>query len=79
MPLFDKFPNVDCGTSSQLGLSENADGWAGLMSDFSGECSKCHSSTKMLTLTITTDKGRSFDVNRRAVYYSLENGGGYES
>ena len=49
----------------------------GLMSDLSIECSSCNKSTKMETSTV--DKGRSFDVNRRVVYHSLENGGGYES
>lgn len=49
------------------------------MSDFSVECSEYHSSTKMLKSTNTTDKGRSFDINRRAVYHSLKTGGGYES
>lgn len=47
------------------------------MSDLSIECSSCNKSTKMETSTV--DKGRSFDVNRRVVYHSLENGGGYES
>ena len=28
---------------------------------------------------MTVDRGRSFDVNRRALYHSLETGGGYES
>ena len=68
-----------CGISGQLDLSENADGRAGLMSDYSAESSECHMSTKMPTSATTTDKGRSFDVNRRVVYHSLETGGGYES
>ena len=33
----------------------------------------------MQTSATSTNRGRSFDVNRRAVYHSLETGGGYES
>ena len=66
-----------CGISGQLDLSENANGRAGLMSDYLAGCSECCMSTKMPTST--TDKGQSFDVNRRVVYHSLETGGGYES
>ena len=65
--------------SGKLSLSENANGRAGLMSDFVVECSECQTSTNMSTSRTTTDKGRSFDVNRRAMYHALETGGGYES
>ncbi|CAB4038257.1 Hypothetical predicted protein, partial [Paramuricea clavata] len=63
----------------QLGLVENATARAGLMSDFTIECSACDNSTRMQTSTSTVSKGRSFDVNRRVVYHSLETGGGYEA
>jgi hypothetical protein len=33
----------------------------------------------METYAMRVDRGRSFYVNRRAVYHSLETGGGYES
>ncbi len=65
--------------SGQVDVCEHAAGRAGLMSEFSVQCSECHSSTKMSTSIITSDKGRSFDVNRRVVYHALEAGGGYDS
>ena len=65
--------------SGKLSLSENANGRAGLMSDFVVESSECQTSTNMSISRTTTDKGRSFDVNIRAVYHALETGGGYES
>lgn len=34
--------------------------------------------TPLKTSSSVTNKGQSFDVNRRAVYHSLETGGGYE-
>ena len=49
------------------------------MSDFTIGCSACDNSTRMQTSASTVSKGRSFDVNRRVVYHSLETGGGYEA
>ena len=48
------------------------------MSDFSIECTSCNTITPMATSATISNRGRSFDVNRRAVYHSLETGGGYE-
>ena len=49
------------------------------MSGFSIECTSCNTTTPMATSATISNRGRSFDVNRRAVYHSLETGGGYES
>ena len=51
---------------------------AGLMSEFSLVCSACDHTTSIKSSSCVTQRGRSFDVNRRAVYHSLESGGGYE-
>ncbi|CAH3152730.1 unnamed protein product [Pocillopora meandrina] len=48
------------------------------MADLSVECSSCLEATPLKTSDTITKKGQSFDVNRRAVYHSLETGGGYE-
>jgi len=61
-----------------LHLTEKGYLRAGLMSTFSIECSKCNHKVSVETSKCVTSKGRSFDVNRRAVYHSLETGGGYE-
>lgn len=61
-----------------LTLKENSSGRNGLMADLSVECSSCLEATPLKTSDTITKKGQSFDVNRRAVYHSLETGGGYE-
>lgn len=48
------------------------------MADLSVECSICLDATPLKTSSTITKRGQSFDVNRRAVYHSLETGGGYE-
>ena len=48
------------------------------MSDISFECSSCNKRTKVQTSSSVTSWGRSFDVNRRAVYNALETGSGYQ-
>jgi len=59
-------------------MEENASSRAGLMSDLSIQCSSCDESTPWQTSPQITKKGKSFDVNRRAVYHSIELGTGYE-
>ena len=59
-------------------LKENSSGRNGLMADLSVECSSCLEAKPLKTSDTITKKGQSFDVNRRAVYHSLETEGGYE-
>ena len=49
------------------------------MSDFTIECSECDIATQMQTSAMSSNQGRSFDANKRAVYHVLETGGGYEA
>lgn len=44
----------------------------------SAECSSCHESSELQTSENIFKRGRSFDVNRRTVYHSMESGAGYE-
>ena len=53
-------------------------GKAGLVSNLQLQCSSCNQATPIQTSTTVTKRGKSYDVNRRAVYHSLESGGGYE-
>ena len=76
---------MECGFNFQcycilghLNLKENSSMRSGLMSDLSVECSSCSEATSLKTSSSVTNQGQSFDVNRRAVYHSLETGGGYE-
>lgn len=64
--------------TGNLLLKENASSRAGLMSALSLECSSCEQATSLQTSATITQRGRSFDVNRRAVYHSLETGSGYK-
>ena len=48
------------------------------MSDLSIHCNSCDESTPWQTSANLAKKGKSFDVNRRAVYHSIETGSGYE-
>lgn len=64
--------------SGDFHLEENMSSRAGLMSEFSLVCSACDHTTSIKSSSCVTQRGRSFDVNRRAVYHSLETGGGYE-
>jgi len=59
-------------------LEENSSGRNGLIADLSVECSFCLEAKPLKTSYTITKKGQSLDVNRRAVYHSLETGGGYE-
>ena len=53
-------------------------GKSGLKSDLSLQCNKCDESFQFQTSSNITPKGKSFDVNRRAVYYAVESGCGFE-
>ena len=48
------------------------------MSELSLQCNTYHESTPFLTTTSVTQRGTSYDINRRAVYHAIETGGGYE-
>ncbi|CAH3044662.1 unnamed protein product [Pocillopora meandrina] len=48
------------------------------MSDLSIHCNSCDESTPWQTSPNLAKKGKSFDVNRRAVYHSIETGSGYD-
>ena len=49
-----------------------------MMSNLSITCGACNGSTPWQTSPNIAKKGKSFDVNRRAVYHSIETGSGYE-
>ena len=49
-----------------------------MKSNLSLVCSACDESTSLQTSSNITSRGKSFDVNKRAVYHSLESGTGYE-
>ena len=51
---------------------------AGLMSELSLECNTCHESSPLSTSKSVTQRGTSYDINRRAVYHAIETGSGYE-
>ena len=64
--------------SANLTLEEDYSSRAGLMSCLSIHCSDCNESSPLETSVKITKRGKSFDVNRRAVYHSMETGTGYE-
>lgn len=64
--------------SGNLTIEENYSSRAGLMSDPTIHCSACDESIPWQTSPKITKKGKSFDVNRRAVYHSIESGMNYE-
>lgn len=64
--------------SVHLTLEENACSRAGLMSSLSFHCSDCSESTPLETSAKVINRGKSFDVNQRAVYHSIGTGSGYE-
>ena len=63
--------------SGNLTIEENSSSRAGLKSDLSIHCCACDESTPWQTSNIAK-KGKSFDVNRRAVYHAIESGTGFE-
>jgi len=65
-------------SSTNITLQETESGRAGLKSDLSLMCSACDESTSLQTSANITKRGKSFDVNKRAVFHSLELGTGYE-
>ncbi|CAB3985322.1 Hypothetical predicted protein [Paramuricea clavata] len=50
----------------------------GLKSEISVSCNSCHKETSLVTSGSVAERGTSYDVNRRAVYHSIETGSGYE-
>lgn len=48
------------------------------MSSLSFHCSDCSESTPLETSAKVTNRGKSFDVNRREGYHSMGTGSGYE-
>ena len=64
--------------SGNLTIEENSSSCAELTSDLSIHCSACDQSTPWQTSPNITKKGKSFDVNRRAVYHAIESGTGFE-
>ncbi len=48
------------------------------MADLSAKCSSCEEKISLETSGQETTNGKCADVNRRAVYHSVESGGGYE-
>ena len=48
------------------------------MSDLSASCSSCEEKSNFKTSSTIPGRGFSADVNRRAMYHSVETGGGYE-
>ena len=50
-----------------------------LMSEFALGCDSCNESSSFTTLVNAATRGRSLDINRRAVYHSVETGSDYES
>ena len=48
------------------------------MSELSLECNTCHESSPLSTSKSVTQRGTSYDINRRAVYRAIETGSGYE-
>lgn len=61
-----------------LSIEESATGGAGLKSTLMICCQACGKNIQMETSKNITKRGKSYDVNRRAVYHSIESGGGYE-
>lgn len=65
--------------SASLTVEESTSRRAGLMSKLSFNCSACEESSPLLTSGNISKRGKSYDVNRRAVYHSIESAGtGYE-
>ena len=48
------------------------------MSELSLGCNTCHESSPLSTSKSVTQRGTSYDINRRAVYHAIETGSGYE-
>ena len=48
------------------------------MTELCLQCNTCQESMPFLTSTSVTQRGTSYDINRRAVYHAIETGGAYE-
>jgi hypothetical protein len=48
------------------------------MSEFALGCDSCNESSSFTTLVNAATQGRSQDINRRAVYHSVETGSDYD-
>ena len=48
------------------------------MSELNLKCSSCQESSALPTSYSVTQRGKSYDINRRAVYHAVESGSGYE-
>ena len=48
------------------------------MSQFSRQYSSCEESSSLPTSSGVTQRGKSYDINRRVVYRAIESGSGYE-
>ncbi|CAB4039713.1 Hypothetical predicted protein, partial [Paramuricea clavata] len=60
-------------------IQEHPDGKRGLQSDLTVTCSSCEEESSLETSFFVGGRGKSADINQRAVYYSIETGGGYKS
>ena len=60
-------------------IHENQDGKRGLQTNLIATCSSCEGESSLETSFNVSGRGKCADINRRAVYYSIETGGGYAS
>ena len=61
-----------------IALKEKSAQRYGLKSEISVSCSSCDEEAYLVTSGNVAERGTSYDVNRRAVYHSIEMGSGYE-
>ena len=73
----DAMVSVQKCKKGKLLLREDYKERYGLKSSLYVECSNCKKRTFLLTSKNITDKGKSYDINRRAVFASLELGIGF--
>lgn len=59
-------------------IGESSASRAGLKSTLMISCEACGENLQMETSQNIAARGKSYEVNRRAVYHSIESGGGYE-
>ncbi|XP_028419014.1 uncharacterized protein LOC114544628 [Dendronephthya gigantea] len=64
--------------AGHLVIHEDIAGKRGLMPDLKAKCSSCEEEVTLETSSKLSINGNSANVNRRAVYHSVESGGGYE-
>lgn len=68
-----------CVFLGNLIINENPSKKRGLMVGLTATCSSCEEESSLETSSFIGSRGKSADINRRAVYYAVESGGGYES